>query len=289
MSDNDDLPVGRVPRRREVLGLLGASGIALALAACGSSTKESAPPAPASTGTADGAGATGTTAAATAAQSAAATATTPAATATAAAQATTAAASAVRIVSPELTEGPYFVDEKLNRSDIRSDPSTGANRPGTPLALTINVFHAASNACTPLGQAVVDIWHCDAAGAYSDVSANNTVGQKWLRGNQTSDASGKVSFTTIYPGWYRGRAVHIHFKVRGTNAAGRTFEFTSQFFFEDAFSDEVYRAAAYAAKGSPDRRNANDNIYQATAGKTILKPTKSGDGYAATFNLGMAL
>src|SRR5262245_8207136 len=74
------------------------------------------------------------------------------------------------VVKPELTEGPYYVDEELNRSDIRIDPSDGSVRDGALLALTFNVSDASSSACGPLAGAIVDVWHCDAEGVYSDVS-----------------------------------------------------------------------------------------------------------------------
>ena len=89
-----------------------------------------------------------------------------------------------------------------------------------PLTLTVALSQvAASGACTPLANALVDMWHCDALGVYSDVSSQNTLGQRFLRGYQVSDANGQVQFLTIYPGWYAGRAVHIHFKVRTEPAA----------------------------------------------------------------------
>jgi protocatechuate 3,4-dioxygenase beta subunit len=116
------------------------------------------------------------------------------------------------VVTPALTEGPYFVDETLNRSDIRTDPATGAARPGVPLDLTLALSQVGSSGCGALTGALVDMWHRDALGLYSDVPAQRTVGQQFLRGYQVSDASGRVRFTTIYPGWYvrtpgaRGRA-----------------------------------------------------------------------------------
>ena len=152
------------------------------------------------------------------------------------------------IVRPAVTEGPYFVDEQLNRSDIRSDPGTGTIKPGALLALTFNVSKIAGGSCTALSGATVDVWHCDAAGLYSDESANNSVGQKFLRGYQVTDANGLAAFTTIYPGWYSGRDVHIHFKIRTTTSSGASYEFTSQLFFDDTLTDQVFTQAPYASR-----------------------------------------
>src|SRR5687768_2233091 len=122
------------------------------------------------------------------------------------------------VVTPAQMEGPYFVDEKLNRVDIRSDPGTGTMSAGAPLDVELRVFRVANGACEPMAGAMVDIWQCDAMGVYSDVRDTtvgfNTAGQKFLRGYQMTDASGVAKFTTIYPGWYQGRTVHVHFKVR---------------------------------------------------------------------------
>ncbi|MEH2180473.1 dioxygenase family protein [Nostoc sp.] len=107
------------------------------------------------------------------------------------------------VVSSEQTEGPYFVDEKLNRSDIRSNPADGSVKDGVPLHLTLQVSQIGTTGCTPLADAIIDVWHCDALGIYSDVTDRSfsTVGQKFLRGYQVSNANGTVQFTTIYPGW----------------------------------------------------------------------------------------
>src|SRR5687767_14543381 len=173
------------------------------------------------------------------------------------------------VVVPEQIEGPYFVDEKLDRSDVRAEPGTNELKPGVPLRLTFNVSEMKSGgACAPLANAQVDIWQCDAFGVYSDAKDRsfNTVGQKFLRGYQRTDANGLVTFTTIFPGWYQGRAVHIHFKVRGERArrseggtslsrasegASRevppssAYEFTSQVYFDDALIDRVHARAPY--------------------------------------------
>ena len=193
------------------------------------------------------------------------------------------------VVKPELTEGPYYVDEELNRSDIRVDPSDGSVRDGALLALAFNVSTLASGACAPLANAIVDVWHCDAQGVYSDVSDTgfNSVGQKFLRGYQVTDAGGTAKFTTIYPGWYSGRAVHIHFKVRSSASSTRAYEFTSQLFFDDSLTDQVHGQPPYAAKGQRDTRNANDGIYNQGGSQLVLDVTSSGSGYTATFDLAL--
>ena len=196
------------------------------------------------------------------------------------------------MVRPELTIGPYFVDEQLNRSDIRSEPSDGSVSEGQPLTLAIHVFDVSSNSCAPLTNAQVDIWHCDARGVYSGVSdqGSDTTGQKFLRGYQLTDATGRAQFTTIYPGWYSGRTVHIHFMIRTTGANGESYEFVSQFFFEEALSDQVYTEQPYAAKGQRGTLNSSDNIYNNGGDQLLLVAT--GDnaiGYSAAINIGLDL
>jgi protocatechuate 3,4-dioxygenase beta subunit len=256
--DGDDAQIGRILSRREVLALLGGSSAAL-LAAC---APGGALASPSPTGTARQA----VTAAPTAAASPAAAAVLPSC-----------------IVRPALTDGPFFVDEKLDRSDIRSDPGTGVVRPGALLTLTFLVSRVSGTACTALSGAMVDLWQCDALGVYSDVEGAR--GQKFLRGSQNTDASGSAKFTTVYPGWYPGRAVHIHFKIRPTSST----EFTSQLFFDDALSMQVFAQAPYSQKGTQGMtRNSSDGIYQQSGGKLLLNVTKSGDTYAATFDIGLA-
>lgn len=316
--ENDDRQIGHILSRREVLALLGAAGAA-ALAACAPGESATAPPAtatvgPVATATAAAPPAAAPTLPATVAPSATARASAApslnaeAATATAlpgnptavasqqgqvatAAVANTAVASAAAagtiavpscIVRPEVTEGPYYVAEDLNRSDVRSDPGTGAVKDGALLTLTFNVAQVAANGCTPLAGAKVEIWHCDAAGVYSDVNdpGFSTKGQRFLRGYQLTDANGRATFTTIYPGWYRGRAVHIHFKI-GT-AGNRVF--TSQLFFDDALSDQVFAQAPYAGKGRREVLNARDGIYKR---ELLLTTAQAGQGYAASFDIGI--
>jgi protocatechuate 3,4-dioxygenase beta subunit len=194
------------------------------------------------------------------------------------------------VVQPQQTEGPYFVDEKLLRSDIRSDPATGAVKGGVPLALTLKVSQVTPDGtCGPLGAAQVDLWQCDAMGAYSDVKDRlfDTSGQKFLRGHQMTDASGAAKFVSIYPGWYPGRAVHVHFKVRTNAAAGQAYEFTSQFYFDEALTDRVHTRDPYAAHTGQRMRNERDGIFKDGGSQLMLHVTETAGGYAATFDLAM--
>ena len=200
------------------------------------------------------------------------------------------------VVTPQQTEGPYFIDERLRRSDIRSDPSDGSVKDGLPLALEICVFTVGSGAdgCLPLSNAIVDIWHCDAQGVYSDVQDRNfnTVGKKFLRGYQVTDRNGSARFITIYPGWYPGRTVHIHFKIRTDPGYARGREFTSQLYFDDAITDKVHAQPPYAGqarKGSYQRRarNKDDSIFLKGGEQLMLKLTEADHGYAAKFDVGL--
>jgi protocatechuate 3,4-dioxygenase beta subunit len=195
------------------------------------------------------------------------------------------------VVRPEQTEGPYFVDEKLNRSDIRSDPASGVVKEGTPLALLLAVSALRNGSCTPLPGAHVDIWHCDALGMYSDVEdpSFNTVGQRFLRGYQLTNEAGEARFHTIYPGWYEGRTVHIHFKIRTDPGAARGLEFTSQLYFDDALTTRVLSRMPYAAKGGQRDRNSDDRIFARGGDQLLLVPTRAGDGYASRFDVGLEM
>lgn len=195
------------------------------------------------------------------------------------------------VVRPEQTEGPYFVDERLHRSDIRSDPADGRVRPGTPLALTLLISRLKAGDCQPLPGAQVDIWHCDAQGVYSDVQdpGFNTIGQKFLRGYQVTDARGEVRFVTVYPGWYPGRTVHIHFKIRTAPVAQRSFEFTSQLYFDEVVTDRVHAGPPYAAKGPRTTRNQHDWIFRRGGDQLMLAPVTVADGYSAMFAIGLQL
>jgi protocatechuate 3,4-dioxygenase beta subunit len=202
-------------------------------------------------------------------------------------------ASAARcVVKPEMTEGPYFVDHQLERADIRIEPTTGAAKPGEVLRLALSVVDATRGQCRPLPGAIVDVWQCDASGVYSGVTdpmqGFETVNQKFLRGFQTTNAEGLASFTTIYPGWYPGRTVHIHFKIR-TQAAGSAYEFTSQWYFDEALNDRVLSSAAYKRPGRRDTTNSSDMPFRNGGDQLLLTPTAGTNGLTATFALGLDL
>jgi protocatechuate 3,4-dioxygenase beta subunit len=199
------------------------------------------------------------------------------------------------VVTPQQTEGPYFVDTRLERSDIRTDPSTREVSEGTPLALAIHVAQFGGNACSPIAGAMVDVWQCDAQGVYSDVRDANgffdTRGKRFLRGYQITDRSGRAEFQTIYPGWYRGRTVHIHFKVRVFQDERRAHEFTSQLYFDDAVTDRVFEQAPYRQKGPRTTRNPGDGIFRmGNSGEALLLPVvPAGAGYRGSVSVGLRL
>jgi protocatechuate 3,4-dioxygenase beta subunit len=263
--ENDDRQIGRILSRRDVLKLIGISG-ATFLVGCVpglSGATESTSPTQLAVPSSTPAGTTGPTAV-----SAAAASPMPAC-----------------VVRPELTEGPYYVDEELNRSDVRSDPASGTVKEGVPLVLTFNVSQIGSGGCAPLEGAKVEIWHCDADGVYSDVSdrGSSTNGQKFLRGFQMTDANGQATFVSIYPGWYPGRTVHIHFKVHHDTAA-QSSVFTSQLFFDDSLSDKVFAQEPYASRGQRNILNRSDNIYK---DELLLKVAETANGYTAEFDIGL--
>jgi protocatechuate 3,4-dioxygenase beta subunit len=197
------------------------------------------------------------------------------------------------VVVPAQTEGPYFVDQQLRRADLRVDPASGTITVGLPLSLTVNVSRIENGQCAPLSGAVVDVWQCDVNGEYSDALDRgrrfDTRGERFLRGYQVTDQDGRVEFTTIYPGWYPGRAVHIHFKIRTSMTAGRAGEFTSQWYFDDVITDAVHAQGAYASKGERSVRNDRDGIYRRGGRELMLNLARTAAGYHGTFDLGVRL
>lgn len=186
---------------------------------------------------------------------------------------TTTSASADCVLTPELTEGPFYLDLDLVRKDITE------SRPGMPLDLRVNVVDV-GNSCSPIENAAVDVWHADAGGEYSGVQG---VSGTFLRGIQMTDREGQASIRTIYPGWYSGRAVHIHVKVH----VGSSEVHTGQLFFEEGVTDAVYATEPYSERPGPEVRNESDSIFAQSQGSTIVSVAQSGDGYVGTVSLGI--
>lgn len=200
-------------------------------------------------------------------------------------------------LTPEGEIGPYFTDDSAsgyNRSDIRSNLDGSSTQSGIPLTLHIYVYDF-DNSCAALSGAQVDIWHCNAAGVYSNESVESTLGQTWLRGYQLTDATGAVTFKTIVPGWYQGRTTHIHLRVRSSySEASSTSDGTNttQLFFPQATIDTIDTTVSpYSSEGKNSTTNANDHVYTPeTEGKMEL--TLSGDstnGYVASCILGLPI
>ena len=167
-------------------------------------------------------------------------------------------------VTAEQTEGPFYFDVDRIRSDIRED------REGAVLRLGVRVRDATD--CTPLANAVVDVWHCDAEGGYS------ATGQTYLRGAQVTDRDGTAEFTTIYPGWYPGRTVHIHAKVH----LDRETVLTTQLYFADDVTARVFIDDPYPGESNRDGFNASDSLYDPSLELTL---SEEGDGYRGLITL----
>ena len=177
------------------------------------------------------------------------------------------------VLTPEMTEGPYYLPGEKVRRNITE------GRPGTPLTLKLKVVNVST--CKAIKGAAVDIWHADAGGTYSGVQ--DSVGTTFMRGIQPTDAKGVAQFLTVYPGWYQGRTVHIHVKVH----LGGNVVHTGQLFFPDTLTDTVYKAAPYNARGSRDTRNANDSIYVNGGKRSMLAMGRSGSGYVGAITMGV--
>jgi protocatechuate 3,4-dioxygenase beta subunit len=233
--------------------------------------------------------------------------------ASAAVAASSGAAAACATLTPSMTEGPYWVDEALRRADVRANTATassnaGAAQAGVPLTVRIAVLDG-DNGCVPYNGAHVDIWHANAYGLYSDESGQmtgggtangNTSGQNFLRGFQVTGADagveaspvdGQVSFRTIWPGWYSGRAIHIHVRVRAYDASGSVAtNYTTQIFFSDADNKTVLTGAAPYSSRSPQddpTSNETDMVMTSAARATNIAPVTGsvGSGFATTFTI----
>jgi len=183
-------------------------------------------------------------------------------------------------LTPETTEGPFYFDPRLMRSDIRD------GKPGHPLALRLQVVDAG---CRPVEGARVDVWHCDAQGNYSGYAgqgAGDMRGQAFLRGTQTTNRAGRVAFRTIWPGWYQGRTTHVHFKVM----LDQRNLLTGQMFFPDRFSRAVFDQLPDYAQTS--RRglifNDRDGIARRAGQGAFAQVTQVPGGFDAAMVIGVA-
>lgn len=197
---------------------------------------------------------------------------------------------------PQQTEGPYFVDGMPNHSDITSDTSNGVTQEGINLNLTIHVYGIDNGLCVPIKGAKVDVWHANSTGVYSAVGEMGTRNSNFLRGNQITDDNGTVKFSTIYPGWYPGRAIHIHDKVRMVNESQDNVEWTSQIYFDDSLNEEIHKKTPYSNHGNPQTPNERDMIFtgpstdgliKSNSGESLLmNTTKSGqNAYGGSINI----
>jgi protocatechuate 3,4-dioxygenase beta subunit len=180
------------------------------------------------------------------------------------------------VLTPEMTEGPYYLDGDKVRRDIRE------GRPGTRLDLATTVVDVST--CKPINGAAVDIWHCDAGGTYSGFAQEGTDGLTFMRGIQKTNTKGLATFTTVYPGWYSGRTVHIHVQV----SLGGNVVHTGQLFFPEALTDAVYRRTPYNRRPNRDMRNATDSIFRNGGAKSMLRLAKRGNGYVGRVTMGIS-
>jgi protocatechuate 3,4-dioxygenase beta subunit len=207
------------------------------------------------------------------------------------------AASNACAVTPEGEIGPFFVDDgssRFNRSDVRSNLDGTRTQAGVPLTLTLQVYDTRA-ACAPMSGVQVDLWHCNASGVYSAEAAEGTSSQTWLRGYQISGSNGTVTFTTIVPGWYRGRTTHIHLRVRskyGSASSPDDGSNTTQLFFPQAVINEISTSVAqYRTRGINLRTNESDYVYRSeTKGKTeLVLSGSSGSGYVGSVSIGLPI
>jgi protocatechuate 3,4-dioxygenase beta subunit len=189
---------------------------------------------------------------------------------------TTTSTNATCAVTPTETIGPYPSRTDMFRGDIRE------NRGGTPLTLTVKVVNV-NRGCSAVVGADVEIWHVDAAGDYSQYGSQTAA--TFLRGVQTTNAAGEVTFTTIYPGWYQGRATHIHAEV---TMSGRSIKVT-QIAFPESVNNAVHATGVYASRGSNPMSNQSDGIFADSLASELVTPTGSPSaGYSATFQIGVS-
>jgi protocatechuate 3,4-dioxygenase beta subunit len=209
---------------------------------------------------------------------------------------TPAAAAAVCTLTKEMTEGPYYLDGALVRADVTE------GKAGIPLKLALTVVN--DSTCAVIPNALVEIWHCDALGEYSGYVGNNGHSEAddgtFLRGGVLTNSSGLANITTIYPGWYRGRCIHIHVKVHtgvtltsdGSFTGGQELH-TGQLFFDETITTAVAKISPYSTNTVTRTTLTQDSIYDGGgAASGLLTLTALGSttsaGYTGTLTLGVS-
>jgi protocatechuate 3,4-dioxygenase beta subunit len=190
---------------------------------------------------------------------------------------TTTSTNAACAVTPSETVGPYPSLVSIVRSDIRE------SKPGTTLTLTVKVVNVNAG-CAAVANANVEIWQCDATGNYSEYGSQTS--QTYLRGIQTTNSNGEVTFVTIYPGWYQGRATHIHVEVK-TGGVSRK---VTQIAFPESVNNAVYGTGVYASRGSNPMSNLSDGIFTDSLSAELVTPVgEPATGYSATCQVGISI
>ncbi len=179
------------------------------------------------------------------------------------------------VLTPEQTEGPYYIAGEKMRRNITE------GRTGAPLLLRLRVVDAST--CRPIKGAAVDIWHADALGVYSGFGEGRR-NLTAMRGVQRTDRTGLARFRSVYPGWYQGRTVHIHVKV---HVAGNVVH-TGQLYFPDSVTDKVFRRKPYSRRPRRTTRNVNDFVFAQGGRRSLLHLRKVGSAYVGSITLGVA-
>jgi protocatechuate 3,4-dioxygenase beta subunit len=214
---------------------------------------------------------------------------------TASASASATATTTVCTLTAEVTEGPYSLDGALVRKDIRED------KEGVEVQYTFTVVDT-GNDCAPLADALVEIWHCDSLGEYSGYVGGNGHDEDddgtFLRGGQMTDENGQCSITSIWPGHYVSRAVHVHMRVHtdvtltDNSYTGGEVIHTGQLFFDADINAEIQALSPYSDNTTAETLLKDDSIYDdAGASSGLLTLTALGtsvsDGYTATLTVGV--
>ena len=190
---------------------------------------------------------------------------------------TTGSTNSACALTPTETAGPYPSITDIFRSDIRE------TKTGAVLTLTIKVVNVNAS-CAAVSGANVEIWHCDAAGNYSEYGTQTS--QTYLRGIQTTNANGEVTFTTVYPGWYQGRATHIHIEV----TTGGVSRKVTQIAFPESVNNTVYATGVYASKGANPMSNLSDGIFADSLSSELVTPSGSpASGYTASCQVAISV